>query len=114
MRDRFNELRALALQLHPAAAAQMHQGEGPDPGGPPWGSPGSPPDLEEQELHGGPEEEAPGRGFLKDYFKKVDILKEALAEIGEKVDQMQELKTRVVEATNPDEEKGRQTPGYRV
>ncbi|KAL8425629.1 hypothetical protein Efla_003349 [Eimeria flavescens] len=113
MRDRFHELRALALQLHPAAAAQMHQGEGPR-GLLAEGAPGEGADLEASLAggpsgggpQGGPSEEPPeGSGFLTEYFRKVDVLKAALGEIAEKVDHLQALKTRVVEATNPDEER---------
>ncbi|CDJ60738.1 syntaxin, putative [Eimeria maxima] len=112
MRDRFQELRALALQLHPLAAAQMHQGEGPPgaPGGPSGFVGGSPVDLEEGlgtggGPPGGPPGGPQGGGFLGDYFNKVNILAEALAQIGEKIELMQDLKTRLVEATSPDDEK---------
>ncbi|KAL8274737.1 hypothetical protein Esti_001342 [Eimeria stiedai] len=105
MRDRFNELRALAMQLHPAAAAQMHQGEGlPGPSSPRGGAPTGALDLEAPSA-GAPSQRPPEGAFLAAYFQKVDVLKAALAEIGEKVDHLQALKTRVVEATNPDEEK---------
>ncbi|KAL8445754.1 hypothetical protein Emag_005028 [Eimeria magna] len=108
MRDRFNELRALAMQLHPAAASQMHHGEGPPVPSSPRGALTGAHDLEAP-LAGGPlgapSQGPPEGGFLAAYFQKVDVLKAALAEIGEKVDHLQALKTRVVEATNPDEEK---------
>ena len=108
MRDRFRELQALALQLHPEAAAQMHQG-GAHNGGPradaaadlEGGPPGGPPGGPQGGLQGGPQE-----GFLCEYFKKVQVLSAALAEIGEKTEQIQTLKAKLVEATNPDEEKG--------
>ncbi|KAL8447537.1 hypothetical protein Emed_004325 [Eimeria media] len=108
MRDRFNELRSLAMQLHPAAASQMHQGEGPPCPSSPRGALAGAHDLEAP-LAGGPlgaSSQGPPEGaFLAAYFQKVDVLKAALAEIGEKVNHLQALKTRVVEATNPDEEK---------
>ncbi|OEH79258.1 putative syntaxin [Cyclospora cayetanensis] len=129
MRDRFEELRTLAVQLHPEAAALMHRGEAAGSasaaGGGGRGRGGSPllagdahallsADLEAgrhpdrllanfavEEAKGPPDEEA----FLSGYFRKVAVLTAALAEIGENVEKMQELKRRVVEATNSEEEK---------
>ena len=124
MRDRFKELQALALQLHPAAAAQMHQGEGP-PGAPfaaaagaAAGAAAAANDTDiEQGLVGGPSnaEDSQSGGFLRDYFNKVNILTAAMKEIAEKIDLMQELKTKLIEATSPDEEKGKAyLHGFRV
>eukprot|EP00921_Rhytidocystis_pertsovi_P003570 GHVQ01006194.1.p1 GENE.GHVQ01006194.1~~GHVQ01006194.1.p1 ORF type:complete len:397 (-),score=86.68 GHVQ01006194.1:390-1412(-) len=114
MQDRFSELRALAQQRSPAAAAGMASIDEGIPAGGGGGRGKGTVRFDNSSGAGGGvdielgEESREGETngeFMKEYFSKVKVLKSAISEAEKHVGRMRELKQSVLEATSPEQEK---------